>query len=114
MQTELIDLSTGLEEVHPGDWALLYNPKTGYKKLVEVWRKSKTQVTIEGEKKYNILTGCIVPQDSNHSYFLRGLTSEEIDNLEDLTTRESVIVDIKEKLHSLDLDTLIKTNQMIS
>lgn len=113
MQTKLFDLSTGLEKVCRADQAMLYNPQTGYKKLVEVVKKSRTQVTIEGERKYNILTGCIVPQDSNYSYFLRALTSEEIDNIDILIMRESIIVEIKEKLHSLDLDTLIKINQMI-
>jgi len=41
MQTELINLSTGLENVFPPDWAMLYDPKTRYKKLVEVVKKQK-------------------------------------------------------------------------
>lgn len=112
MQTELIDLSTGLEKVYPGDWAMLYNSKTKYQKLVEVWRKSKTQVTIEGEKKYNISTGKIVPNNPDHPYLLRGLTLEEINNLDALEMREFVICDIKDRLHLLDADTLIKIQQM--
>ena len=120
MQTELINLSTGLENVFPPDWAMLYDPKTRYKKLVEVVKKTKTQITIKGETKYNISkgitingetkynisTGKIVPSNPNHAYLLRALTLEEIDDIVRLEAREFIICDIKENLHSLDIDSL--------
>jgi hypothetical protein len=106
MQTELINLSTGLKNVYPPDWAMLYDPKTRYKKLVEVVKKTKTQITIKGETKYNISTGKIVPSNPNHAYLLRALTLEEIDDINRLEAREFIICDIKENLHSLDIDSL--------
>ena len=103
---QINNLSTGLEHACKGDWVMLYNLKTGYKKLVEVCKKTKTQVTIKDETKYRIQTGEIVPHNPDHAYLLRALTVEEIDDLDQLEAREFLICDIKEKLHSLQFESL--------
>lgn len=110
MQTEFTNVSNGLENVYPGDWVILYN-KDGYKKLVQVIKKSKTQVSINdgNDEKYNIYTGKKVPNNNRNDYFLRALTSDEIDSLDALTKREIIILSIKNRLHSLDIE---KLNQM--
>jgi hypothetical protein len=105
--------TTGLENAYQGDWVMLYNLKTGYKKLAEVSKKSKTQITIKDGTKYRIMTGEIVPNCRDHQFLLRGLTEEEIDDLDKLEAREFLISSIKEELHSLQFESLIELDKWV-
>lgn len=101
-----------LKDLYPGDHAIICNPDSGYKELVEVWRKTPAQITVEKERKFNIKTGRVVG-DPKHPYTLRPLTSEELDNIEGLQMREYLIDEIKGHLQFLDHDVLSKISELI-
>ena len=101
-----------LKDLYPGDHAIICNPDSGYKELVEVWRKTSAQITVEKNRKFNIKTGRLVG-DQKHPYVLRPLTSDEIDNVQVLEMREYLIDEIKGQLQFLDHDVLNRISELI-